>query len=482
MIIPFSAWLPDKADYENAGALIARNVIPHAESYLPLASTVVASNALDDPCLGSIALRESDDDVHMIAADQNKLYQLVDGAFNDVSKSGGYNSLGKRWAFTRWGDKVIAVTENEAPQIKDLTTGSNFADLAGSPPQARHIAVVRDFVVLGNLTEGGTRYANKVRWSGINNEETWTADPATQSDAQTLQGDGGFIQAIVGGEYGVIFQDNSIWRMTYVGPPVIFQFDEVETGRGTAAPRSVVSLGNNIYYLGKDGFYRFDGNASHPISADICSKTFFQDLDESFLEYVTAAIDPINTIVIWSYHGAGHSGTANKLIIYNWSNGRWSDAEVTLQQVSYSRQQAYTLDTMDTILANIDDVAPSFDSRFWKGGALLLSGFNSDNKFVVFTGETMTGEIQTKETQLTPTMRSLVTGVRPLIDGDTTVSVGSRTKLSDAPNYTADLAPNSDGVVNVLNNNRYHRFSVKTTSSFNHAQGVHVDFELEGEL
>lgn len=51
--------------------------------------------------------------------------------------------------------------------------GNTFADLAGSPPKARRITVVGDFIVMGNLDEGGTQYPNRVRWSGFNNSEAW---------------------------------------------------------------------------------------------------------------------------------------------------------------------------------------------------------------------------------------------------------------------------------------------------------------------
>jgi len=43
---------------------------------------------------------------------------------------------------------VLAVEANSAPQVFDLTSSSAFADLGGSPPQARYIAVVGRFRLL----------------------------------------------------------------------------------------------------------------------------------------------------------------------------------------------------------------------------------------------------------------------------------------------------------------------------------------------
>lgn len=484
MKVPFGEWLPDRETLEGGGCKTARNVLPAANSYLSFPEQQSASDALDGNCLGSYAMRDSSDAVRIVAGDETKLYLLEDGAWSDVSKSGGYDTAQTRWEFQRFGEKIIAVNINEPPQIinfEDVTP--QFADLTGSPPQAQHIAVVRGFVVLGQLDESGTLSTNKIQWSGLEDETTWTADPATQSDSQILQGDGGYVQKIVGGEYGVIIQDNSIWRMTYVGPPFIFQFDEVETGRGTQAPNSVVSLGNLIYYLGKDGFYVFDGNSSRNISANKVSDYFFDTFDVSLSNRMTAAIDPINSLVIWSYHSgeATDTNVADRLIIYNWTTGRWSEAYSDLQQVNFSRQAAYTLDSMDAVLASIDNAAPSFDSRFWKGGALLLAGFNSSNELVVFTGEPKDAVLETDEFQPMDGGRAMIIGLRALVDGDTTMEVAARNHLGDTLTYGSAVTPDAAGRAHLFSNGRYHRVRVTTSGEFNHAQGVKVYIEPEGE-
>jgi hypothetical protein len=44
------------------------------------------------------------------------------------------------------------------------------------------------------------------------------------------------VQKVVGGEYGLVFQERAVWKMTYIGSPVIFQFDLIERSRGAFAP------------------------------------------------------------------------------------------------------------------------------------------------------------------------------------------------------------------------------------------------------
>jgi hypothetical protein len=129
---------------------------------------------------------------------------------------------------------MIATNGADAPQVVTLgaPTSRHSPDL---PPKARHIAVVRDFVVLGNVDDGTAR-PNRVAWSAINNSADWAVSASTQSDIQDLQGDGGWVQKVVGGEYGLVFQERAVWKMTYIGSPVIFQFDLIERSRGALPP------------------------------------------------------------------------------------------------------------------------------------------------------------------------------------------------------------------------------------------------------
>ena len=95
------------------------------------------------------------------------------------------------WRFGQFGNTLIATNYADNPQKFVLGTSTEWEDLGGSPPKARHIAIVRGFVMLGNLVESGTGYQNRVRWSGLDNSETWSASQTTLSDFQDFVGSGG---------------------------------------------------------------------------------------------------------------------------------------------------------------------------------------------------------------------------------------------------------------------------------------------------
>ena len=142
--IVFGEWLPDQMDLRNPGVSRVKNAIPHAMGWQPWPSSEVFSDALTAYCRGTFYARAKDDSVHNYAGDATKLYELSNDTWSDVTRSSGGNysvSSGERWDFTQWGEKIIAVcgvnqASSNNPQIITMG-GSNFADLSGSPPQAR---------------------------------------------------------------------------------------------------------------------------------------------------------------------------------------------------------------------------------------------------------------------------------------------------------------------------------------------------------
>jgi hypothetical protein len=473
-IIPVGDWRPDLPPL-GGGDITAKNVIPHKQSYLKFPSaSVVSSGAMTARAQGFYTARDSAANVYNYSGDATKLYQYnsVAATFTDVSRSSGgaYATASEGWwEMAQWGQTVISVNGVDSPQ--EITLGaSNFTALAGSPPVASHIAVVRDFVVLGNIST----FPNRVRWSAINNSQSWAVSAATQADYQDLQGDGGWVQRVIGGEYGIVVQEKAIWRMTYVGSPVIFQFDLVDRFRGTPCPQSVVGYGQFVFFLADDGFYAFDGVKTVPIGNGKVDNFFLNDLQTTYSYRVNAQVDPIRKIVAWAYPGSGSSGgTPNKILLYSWPFEKWSVVEVDTEMLARFVAGGYTLDTLDTVSSSLDSLPASLDSRIWSGGALSFGSINTDHKIATFSGSAMTATVDTVEVQHFPGQRAEVTSVRPLVDGGTaTVAVGARTTQAGAVSFASAVSPTTEGECPVRSNNRYHRYRISTTGDFNHIAGI----------
>jgi hypothetical protein len=254
-VLPIPPYRPDLSDYEGAATQTLLNVIPRGDGYGPFPDFTVFTAALPAACRGFFYARKADGSVAVFAGTSTKLYQLNNTSFawTDVSKSGGsYSAIpsSDQWQFVQFNNFVFAVQINSAVQVFDLTSSSAFADLGGSPPPARYIAVVGRFLVLSGL---GSSTPYRIQWSGLDATTTWTAG-VNQSDFQDFP-DGGVVRGVAGGEYGIVFQDASIRRLTYApGSPFVFQIDRISEERGIFAPLSIVRAGDRVFYISPDGF------------------------------------------------------------------------------------------------------------------------------------------------------------------------------------------------------------------------------------
>lgn len=491
--VPFGEWLPDHPPFENPGATVAKNVIPGPTGYRAFPSLVTYSTSLGARCQGAIVARDSTGNYFNYAGDASALYALSATSWADRTRSagdGGAYTTGTEdfWEYTQFGDTLIGVNGfTDAPQA--ITVGAAlFTNLAGSPPKAKHVTTIRDFVVMGNLS--ATAFSPQmVRWSAINNATSWTPDAATLADFQNLPGDGGWIQRVLGGEYGTVFQERAIWRMTYVGSPLIFQFDKIHSNIGLYASQSAVQYRNFIFFLAEEGFMMFDGSNVQPIGQNKVDRTFFDDLDFNYIYRVQAAIDPFRKIVCWAYPGSGNvGGNPNRILVYNWSTERWTRVEDQNIELLFSnRTAAVALDSIDSLFSSIDAVTPSLDSAFWAGGASVFSSFNSSHRLANFNGSPMAATVETPEMQFNrlPDGLAYVTELKPILDGvgaSVELSILARNVLTTSASTSAAVSPTSAGFCQVRSTARYHRFRLATTSAtdFETLQGVDVTFIPDG--
>ncbi len=489
--VPFGEWLPDLPIFTNPGATVVKNVVPDANSYRSFPNLAVYAASLGSACKGAIIARDTGGNYMQYVGDTSALYVNAGMSWSNVTRlAGSYNTPSDDyWEFVQFGSRIIGVNGANADVPQAITAGAaNFIDLPGAPPRARHIATIRDFVVLGNLSATATS-PQMVRWCAINNPDSWTADAATMADFQDLPGDGGWIQKIVGGEYGTIFQERAIYRMTFVGSPLIFQFDKIQTNIGAYAPQSVVNYRNVSFFLSEDGFYMFDGSNVTPIGNGKVDQTFFADLDVAFVHRVHAVVDATRKIVIWAYPGAGNTGgNPNRLLIYNWAYRRWSRIEdVNVELILRAITGTYTLDGLDAVNTNIDLLGASLDDAQWRTGNLLLAAFDGNHQLSMFNGSAMPATLETAEHQFNrgPDGLTYVTEVRPVAEGlsaSLTLAVATRNVLTESATFATSVTPNSTGFASVRSTGRFHRFRLSTSnnSGFDHLSGVDVTGTEDG--
>ncbi len=413
----------------------------------------------------------------LFAAGSTKIYDVSGvGVLTDVSKSGGYtpNANSDRFRFTQFGNVIIGTNNNDPMQAYTLGTSTAFADLAASAPVCKFLTVVRDFVVTAFTTESSTVYPARVRWSGINAETSWGSSQTTQADYQDIP-DGGQIVGIRGGEFGLVFLEKGISRMSYVGTPFIFQFDNISRGKGCIAAGSIAQTQGVSFFLSDDGFYMCDGQQVLPIGAEKVDRWFFANADESGFDSMSAAVDPVRKLIIWNFKT---TFAQRQLIIYNFKTQKWTYGNAGADYISDASTSATTLEGLDSISASIDALPVSLDSILYMGGKYFLGGTNGAY-VVTYNGAPATGQLITGD--LNAGGRSVVTLARPQIDnGSATVSVASRTLLNQDLTFGTAVAADSENRVSLRSNGNYHRFKVTPTGA-NWTTAVGMDIDLSGQ-
>jgi hypothetical protein len=417
----------------------------------------------------------------------SKLYRLSGSTWGDVSGATYATVSDDVWEFAQFGTNILAT--NYTDHIQGAAIGSgNFADwfTSTNKPKARHMDVIRDQLVLGNTSDSvdGVKPA-RVWWSAIDNSLDMDPAAATQADYQDLP-DGGWVQRVIGGvEYGLILQETAIRRMTYVGSPLVYQFDAIDRSRGTPIPNSAIAYGRNVFFISDDGFFVNNGATSEPIGDEKVDRTFWAQFGISYAARVSAAVDPVNKLVMWAFPGTGHTlGAPNKIYMFHWPTGKWAEADFNLEVILRALSKGYTLDGLDAVSTNIETLGFSLDSRAWTGNVIKLAAFDQSHILNFFDGSNVAGTIDTGDIQPQANGLSTISSVRPLIDGDSavTVQVASRLRPQDTVSYGTAATIDTDGKCSFTQTSRYHRFRTNITAgaSWTHAQGVQIEYADAG--
>lgn len=468
--IPLGEWLPDQPSVVGTIQDI-ESLVPVANGYAPFPTAVDYSNGAVGNITNVFAGKFSGL-TQLFAGDGSKLYKFNATTLDldNVSKAAGYSGA-DRWYFAQFGNTILAVDNTHPIQAWTMGTSTVFADVAASAPTAKYMTIVRDFVVVANL-DAGTN-ANKLQWSDINDETNWNSGAASQSDYQIIS-DGGDITGITGGEFGIVLLEKAIVRMSYVGSPLFFQFDTISRGLGCITGGSVAQFAGITYFLSDDGFYSCDGKTITPIGNEKVDRFFFDDLNGSLIDTMSAASDPERKIILWNYPNVAGGRT---LLIYNWQIGRWSKVSTDVDYITYAATSGVTLEDLDSY-GTIDSLTTSLDDRLWVGGQYFFAGARGDN-IVTFTGANATANIVVGDTEFG--YNSVLNLVRSQVqDGSFNVSVASRRQLQDTVSFGTTVSASSEGRASVRSAGRYHRFSLTPTGTWSNVLSIDVDYTEQG--
>lgn len=502
--LEFTAWAPDAPPYANPGFPLCNNVFPSDNGfYRPVFQPEEqGSNSLTDLIAGLtnvsgefIGLRELDNNTphHYVSAvdDLNDLvyffkYDEVLGLWQDVTPLAGPLPLESQTygRYTTFGTDIYVCSGlSDILHSKNIGTVDRFLAVTDSP-KAFDIATIRGFLVAVSVVEFGIDSLNGVSWSAAGDPTNWI-DPNTDPIGAlsvlrgftTLEG-GGRLHRIMPGIAGadaIIFGQGAIWRMTFIGPPSVWDFQIVEGAEGTSLPASVISDGEVIYYYGLRGWMVFNGAQAQPIGAGKVDRAFIDRTTadglfryvpgplNSFQGGISASIsaEPFpDKMAVWSYRANRQAVVANivtdtgdtivtdtgdaisariltnfnnTLLFFNRITGQWGNSNAVLQAIG--RAATNRTESNNPRLMGINDI-------------FKLVRFNPVSTLDAF--------IDTLEVRSDTNARITVKRVWPYVESaDVTISLLSREKLSDPQVQSTPKGLEEDAAVPVFESGRY---------------------------
>ena len=179
-------------------------------------------------------------------------------------------------------------------------------------PTTRHLIHFGTEVTIGSPT---TQDDMLIRFSVDEDINNYTPEATNTAGTQRLQDGTKIMGSLVAKENILVWTDNALYAMKFVGAPFTFGFEQVGTNCGLIGKNSAIEIDGVAYWMGNNGFFSFDGTVNTlPCSVE---DFIYDDIDTTKGQQICAGINNLFTEVVWWYPTAG-SAFNDRYVVYNY--------------------------------------------------------------------------------------------------------------------------------------------------------------------
>ena len=229
------------------------------------------------------------------------------------------------WTLDNWGQILIACPLNGEIYYWDPTANQTIATAIVNAPTVNEgcfVAMPQRQIIAWGSTFTGIKDPLLIRWCDVNNYDVWAAQITNQAGSYRIPKGSKIVQCLQGPQQGLIWTDLGLWAMQYVGPPYVYQFNEVGTNCGLIGRKAAGTMGGMIYWMGQSQFYRLGPNGVETIRCPIWD-VVFQDLDRTNANKIRIATNSRFGEVTWYFPTLAAGGEINQYIKYNILLDQW---------------------------------------------------------------------------------------------------------------------------------------------------------------
>ena len=235
------------------------------------------------------------------------------------------------WSLSNFGQVLVATIANGKTFTWDSAIAARLTTRAStgttgfvttSNPTATRITLIspttRHLIHLGTeitIGDPSTQDDMFIRFSVDENINEYTPLATNTAGTQRIQDGTRIMGALVAKENILVWTDNALYTMKFVGAPFTFGFEQVGTNCGLIGKNAAIEIDGVAYWMGNNGFFSFDGTVNTlPCSVE---DFVYDDIDTTKGQQVNAGINNLFTEVVWWYPTAG-SEFNNRYVVFNY--------------------------------------------------------------------------------------------------------------------------------------------------------------------
>ena len=235
------------------------------------------------------------------------------------------------WSLSNFGEVLIATIANGKtftwnagaanPTGNRASTSTSGFETTNNPtatrvtlisPTTRHLIHFGTEETIGNPSTQDDMF---IRFSVDEDINNYTPEATNTAGTQRLQDGTKIMGALVAKENILVWTDNALYAMKFVGAPFTFGFEQVGTNCGLIGKNAAIEIDGVAYWMGNNGFFSFDGTVnSLPCSVE---DFVYDDIDTTKGQQICAGINNLFTEVVWWYPTASATYN-NRYVVYNY--------------------------------------------------------------------------------------------------------------------------------------------------------------------
>jgi hypothetical protein len=202
---------------------------------------------------------------------------------------------------------------------------SALAGSDGSCPLFQNYFTVSDasrFLLVFGTNDYGSTFLDPmlIRWSDQESLITWAPAATNQAGSVRLSHGSQIITALQSRQEILVFTDQAIYSLQYLGPPVVWQTQLLGDNVSIVGPSAAVIGSGVTYWMGVDKFYKYDGRIQ-TLRCDLL-RFIYNDINQLQYDQVFAGTNE-GFNEIWWFYCSENSDTIDRYVTYNYVEDIW---------------------------------------------------------------------------------------------------------------------------------------------------------------